>query len=167
MPTIKISKDDPYSSYFLTFTVKNWFYIFDRHNRWDILADSLAFCRKNQHMKIFGFVFMLNHMHVIVHSEDAIGFVRSFKGFTSKEMRKNIRRTEPTVEKLFTDEKGSFSLWKPSNMPKRIESEKFLLQKLAYMHNNPVKKQYVAKTEDWYWSSANENCRLKADYLWE
>ncbi len=167
MPSIKINKNNPGGSFFLTLTVKNWFYVFDRHNRWEIIADSLEFCRKNKNLKIFSFVFMLNHIHLIVMSDDMISFVKSFKTFTSKEIHKNIIKNEPSVEKLFIDDKNVFSIWKSNNMPKIIESEKFLFQKMEYIHNNPVRKRYVNKPEDWYWSSANLCCKLKIDSLWE
>ena len=48
-------------------------------------------------------------------------------------------------------------------MPELIISEKFFLQKLNYIHENPLKRNYVMKAEDWYWSSANKNCELKID----
>jgi hypothetical protein len=48
-------------------------------------------------------------------------------------------------------------------MSKLVESEDFFFQKLEYIHNNPVRKQYVVKPEDWYWSSANMSCELKTD----
>lgn len=167
MPTVKINKRATFGSYYLTLTIKNWYYIFDRHNRWEILADSLRYCKENKGIKLFGFVFMLNHIHLVVMSEDVIGFLRDFKKFTSKRLYKNIQETEPNVLKIFIDEKNRYQFWKPSNMPKQITSEKFLLQKLEYIHGNPVRKRYVNKPEDWYWSSANPNCRLKADPLLE
>ena len=37
---------------------------------------------------------MLNHIHLIVNNTDMIGFVRDFKTFTSKELKKNISRIE-------------------------------------------------------------------------
>lgn len=46
MPSVKISKESNSGIYFLTFTVNKWYYLFDRHNRWDILADSLKYCQK-------------------------------------------------------------------------------------------------------------------------
>ena len=166
MPSPKINKENPNGGFFLTLTVKNWFYVFDRHNRWEILADSLNYCRKNKDLQLFGFVFMLNHIHLIVMSENVIDFLRSFKTFTSTEVHKNIKKTEPSIEKIFLDKNGVFGLWKSTNMPKLIESEKFLFQKLEYIENNPVRKQYISKPEDWYWSSANEDCVLRPDPLW-
>ena len=67
--------------------------------------DSLRYCRKNKGLKIYHWVFMLNHIHLIAKSEDMIGFVRDFKTFTSKELKKNILATEPNILKLF-EEKG-------------------------------------------------------------
>jgi hypothetical protein len=48
-------------------------------------------------------------------------------------------------------------------MPKLIETEDFFRNKLEYIYNNPVRKNYVMKPEDWYWSSANCICEIKID----
>lgn len=88
MPSVRINKELNQRIYFLTFTVKRWYYLFDRHKRWDILLASLRYCQKNKELKIYHWVFMLNHIHLIAKSEDMIGFVRDFKTFTSKELKK-------------------------------------------------------------------------------
>lgn len=163
MPSVKISQDLKNGIYFLTFTVNRWYYLFDRYNRWDILANSLIFCQKNKGLKIYGFVFMLNHIHLIVGSQDVIGFVRDFKRFTSGELRKNLLKNEPNVLKLFLDNEGNYEFWQKTNMPKLVETEDFFKNKLEYIHNNPVRKNYVMKSEDWYWSSANDSCEVKVD----
>jgi putative transposase len=167
MPSVKFDKKMSSGSFFITLTVKNWYYIFDRHNRWEIIADSLEYCQRKKGLKLFGFVFMLNHIHLVIMSDDALGFVRDFKKFTSKKLRENIELTEPSIVELFLNEDGSYNFWKSNNMPKVINSEKFLLQKIEYIHNNPVRKRYVDKAEDWHWSSANPNCRLRVDALWD
>ncbi len=101
MPSVKIHKEFNAGAYFLTFSVKNLYYFFDRNYRWNTLADSLKYCQKEKQLKIHAFVFMLNHIHLIVSSSDVSGFVCDFKKFTSKEFRKNIESTEPNVLKLF------------------------------------------------------------------
>ena len=35
------------SGIYLTFTVRTWYYIFDRHNRFQVLADSLNYIHEN------------------------------------------------------------------------------------------------------------------------
>ena len=166
MPSPRIPKEHNSATYFLTFTIKNWYYIFDRHNRFEILANSLIYCQKHKQLKIHAYVFMLNHIHLIISSPDAIGFVRDFKKFTSKEIQKNIIAFEPNVLRLFkkTTNDG-YEFWQPSNMPKIIENEDFLNQKIEYIHYNPVRKQYVKNPEDWVWSSANPESEIRVDPL--
>ena len=149
MPSMYIPKSANHGLYFLTFTVKNWYYVLDRHDRWEILADSLKFCQENKNLQINEFVFMLNHIHLIVGEQDVSGFIRDFKRFTSSKIRKNIQETEPPVETLFLDDNGMFEFWRRQSVPKSIESEKFYLQKAAYIRDNPVRKKYVMREEDW------------------
>ncbi len=160
MPSVRISKEANESIYFLTFTVRNWYYVLDRYNRWDILADSLKFFQDNKCLKIFGYVFMTNHIHLLIQSPDAMGFVRDFKKFTARKILENIQKTEPSIMKLFSMENGTHEFWNKTNMPELIESDRFFAQKLNYIHDNPVRRDYVEKQEYWHWSSANSNGKI-------
>ena len=164
MPSTRISKELNSRVYFLTFTVKNWYYIFDRHNRFEILGDSISYCRRHKGLRLYAYVFMINHIHLIASAPDMAAFVRDFKRHTSSEISKNIIATEPDLLRLFqTDEKWEF--WQKTNMPKIIESEDYFSQKVNYIHNNPVKKQYVQNPEHWLWSSANPESTIKIDNI--
>jgi REP element-mobilizing transposase RayT len=163
---VRVPKELKEEIFFLTFTVHRWYYLFDRHNRWDILADSLKYCQVNKGLKIYHFVFMLNHVHLIAQSADMIGFIRDFKTFTSKEIRKNIAETEPQILKLF-ERNGEYHFWQKTNMPEIIRNEEFYLSKAKYIEQNPVRKRYVNKTEDWVYSSVNkENNILKLESIY-
>ena len=107
---------------------------------------------------------MLNHIHLIINSNDVSGFIRDFKKFTSKRLKENIADTEPTILKLFL-ENGKYEFWKKTNMPEKIESEKFFTQKKRYIENNPIRKQYVQKSEDWVYSSANPEKLISIDNI--
>ncbi|MDD5043474.1 MAG: hypothetical protein PHD51_02260 [Patescibacteria group bacterium] len=163
MPSPRISKELKNKIHFLTFTVKRWYYLFDRYDRWNILLNSLQYCQNNKSLKIYAWVFMLNHIHLIAENSDLAGFTRDFKTFTSKELKKNLSETEPRVLELFK-ENDTYQFWQPKNWPELIENEKFYLQKVNYIEQNPVRKQYVKRPEDWIWSSANpENLLELAD----
>ena len=161
MPISTISKNHNQSLYFITPTILNCYYIFDRHNRWHTIADSIIYCQKHKNLEVYGYVFMLNHLHMIIRSPDAIGFIRDFKKYTSTALIKNIRQFEPNILQLFKNEDGGYNFWKIDNQPKIIETEKFALQKLNYIHNNPVTKGYVDNPSHWKWSSANPNSLIK------
>jgi len=156
--------------YFVTLTIKKWYYIFDRYNRWDILADSLKYCQKNKGLKVHAYVFMLNHIHLIIQSPDVSGVIRDFKSHTAKALLINIKETEPTILRLFRSKEGKYEFWQKTNMPEIIETDYFLQQKLDYIHDNPVRKQYVSQPEHWIWSSAGyyeneEQGKIKIDPL--
>jgi len=165
MPSVRISKELSSGIYYLTFTVRNWYYILDRHNRFQILADSLKYCQKNKGVKIYAYVFMINHLHLIASGNDMIGFVRDFKRHSSKEIQNNIIATELGVLRLFDLGNGKYEFWSRTNMPKMIESEEYIIQKINYVHANPVRRQYVKKPEDWMWSSANPDSYIVIEPL--
>lgn len=166
MPSVRIKREYNSSIYFLTITVKNWYYVLDRYNRWDILANSLKFFQEKKNLKIFSYVFMINHIHLLVFSNDVSGFARDFKKFTSREILANIQKTEPSILKLFSSEEGN-QFWSKTNMPELIDSDKFFAQKSNYIHNNPVKRNYVEIAENWHWSSANPNSEIKVESVYE
>ncbi|MDO9577631.1 MAG: transposase [Candidatus Cloacimonadales bacterium] len=166
MASLRVSKDNADSIFFVTFTIRRWYYIFDRHSRWDILLSALKFYQENQNLKIYSWVFMLNHMHLIFQSENAIKFINSYKSYTAQKIRENIQDTEPKLLKLFKTEKD-YQIWQGKNYPEIIESEKFFLQKAEYIITNPVRKEYVYEPEEWKFSSSSRIQLLKLESLFE
>ncbi len=155
MPSIRIQKKLKDRIHFVTLTIKNWYYIFDRHNRFEILEDSFVYCQKHKGLKIYAYVFMLNHLHFIGSAPDLSAVIRDMKTFLSKELKKRILATEPNILKIF-ETKGNYTFWENTNCPKLIEREDFFRQKYEYIHSNPVRKQYVHSPEDWRWSSVSK-----------
>ena len=155
MPSLRIHNELKNEIYFVTLTVQNWYYIFDRQDRWSILLNALKFYQENHNLKIFAWVFMLNHLHLIFQNPESYIFLKSYKSYTSHQLIKNLEETEPNVLRIFKFEDG-YHIWRHKNYPELIESEKFFFQKVNYIENNPVKKEYVYKPEDWKFSSANE-----------
>ena len=165
MPINRVSKQCNSAAYFITPTIRNWYYIFDRHDRWKILADSLIYCQENKGLEIYSYVFMLNHLHFIVRSPDVSGFMRDFKRYTSRKLLENIRKYEPNVLELFKGDDRGYSFWKEDNQPRIIETDGFARQKMEYIHNNPVKKGYVDRAQYWKWSSANPGSEIKVSNM--
>jgi REP element-mobilizing transposase RayT len=108
---------------------------------------------------------MLNHIHLIATSPDMAGFLRDFKRFTSMKFKSNLETTEPNVLKLFVDDNEKYCFWQDTNAPKKIENSNFYRQKLNYIHENPVRKGYVARPEHWISSSANPASPLVVSLL--
>lgn len=199
MPTLRIQKGDKYSIYFITITTIEWIDIFTKEIYFETLLDSLKFCQKNKGLRLHGFVFMTNHIHLIGGGSEKCGFdeiIRDFKKFTTfkiKEILMNnpratfgfkenrnyiLRLIRNSYFKKKRIQQGSnqrlepakdFQIWQRENFPRIIETEKFFNEKLNYIHNNPVKRGYVAKPEDWKYSSARnyflrDDSLIKIDY---
>jgi REP element-mobilizing transposase RayT len=153
MPSVRIHSSEKNQVYFVTFTIKNWYYLFDRYNRFEILENCFVYCQQHKNLEIYAFAFMLNHLHFIGRADDLSAVIHDMKTFLSKEFKKNILCHEPNLLTIFETD-GKYSLWQKTNYPKLINSEKFLKQKIEYIHYNPVRKGYVHCPEDWRWSSA-------------
>ena len=46
-----------------------------------------------------------------------------------------------------------YQVWEEGSHPQQIQDEAMLLQKLEYIHYNPVKRGYVDQAEQWRYSS--------------
>jgi len=51
---------------------------------------------------------------------------------------------------------SEYQVWLEGFHPQSIATDEIMLQKLEYLHNNPVKRGLVASPEHWRYSSAHE-----------
>jgi REP element-mobilizing transposase RayT len=125
-------------------------------------------------LRLYAYVVMPNHLHLIASADGGLHPVmRDFKRFTSRSVHDLLIADERTTLLSWLRsamesgrrERGEFSLWKSGFHPQALYSEKVLLQKLEYLHNNPVRKGLVVRPEDWRFGSASENRILEVDPL--
>ena len=53
-----------------------------------------------------------------------------------------------------------FQLWQEGSHPQHVHSDEMMVQKLDYMHDNPVKRGYVDDPTHWRYSSARNYAGL-------
>lgn len=157
---------DQSKAYYLTFTVVQWVDVFSRKTYTDIVIDSLRYCQKNKGLVIYAYVIMSNHLHLLASSENEnlSQTIADFKKFTSKVIIKEIQESNESRKdwmlNLFSFETKKhnrnkyFQFWKHESHPIQIYSNKFIKQKVEYIHDNPVKAGIVEKPEDYMYSSA-------------
>lgn len=157
--------DHPAETYFLTLTVVDWIDIFSRKIYRDILLDSLKYCRENKGLKIWGYAVMTNHMHGIFSAKNGNlpDVLRDMKRHTASKILKAIntgpesrkdwllKRFEFAAKKNSRD--GFYQFWTHDNHAEEIQTHNFFMQKLTYIHMNPVRAGWVEKAEDWLYSS--------------
>lgn len=152
--------------YFLTFTVIEWLNVFTKQEYMQILWDSLQYCRKNKGMKLYGFVFMTNHMHLIVSAEQENiklwEIIRDYKKYTAQKIIQSLQLNDNRKWILkIMKENGirstaniQYQFWIHDDGAIEINSLHFFQQKLNYIHYNPVRTGIVDSPEKYFWSSA-------------
>jgi REP element-mobilizing transposase RayT len=56
---------------------------------------------------------------------------------------------------------SDFQVWQEGFYPKQIIGDDMMIQKITYIHMNPVKRGYVDKPEDWCYSSTRNYSGLE------
>lgn len=162
-------------AYFVTFATEGWVDVFTRSQYKDIVLDSLRYCQKEKGLIIYGWCLMTNHIHLIVgrRGENKIEeIIRDFKKFTSvhvcraiinntMESRKHWMLTvfESAAENSKKHEKYKF--WQNEYHPVELFFNEMMIQKLEYVHDNPVKEGIVERPEEYIYSSARDYCGRK------
>ena len=154
---------EPTHPHFITCTVLHWIPIFTRIQTTDILFDSLRHLQKSDNLKIYSFVILENHLHLLASSDDIGKSMTKFKSFTSKEILKYLKQenAKTILEQLAFYKKAhkkstEYQVWQEGIKPKLIQSHEMMLQKIDYIHQNPVKRGYVDEAKYWRYSSARD-----------
>jgi putative transposase len=153
--------------HFITFAVVEWVDVFARREYRDIVIESLKYCQKDKGLLLHGWCIMSNHVHLIASAknEDLSNILRDFKKFTSKRIIGAIEKNEHESRKdwmlaIFKSQaqknshNSHYQFWRQDNQPMELYSPGFTVQKLNYVHNNPVEAGLVDKPEDYLYSSA-------------
>jgi len=157
--------NEPSHLYFVTATVSGWKKLFEEEAFIQIILDSMEWLCENKRMELYVFVLMPNHLHFIcrpLEPHNISKLKQNFGSFTAHSILKRLRdqnRAELLSffhqEALDAKDGSNFKIWKDIQA-KNIYSKEFLLQKIEYIHNNPLqpKWQLVENRSAWPYSSA-------------
>jgi putative transposase len=155
--------------YFITSTIVEWIPLFTRKAYIDILINSLNFCRVNKGLKIFAYVILDNHLHLLISGDNLSNTIKDLKRHTAREIIKLAQKEEKLwllnqfkYYKLKHKDDSDYQIWQEGFHPQQIISEEMLRQKIEYIHHNPVRIGLVEKAEDWIYSSARNYLRFDA-----
>ena len=167
---LKYRIHDQRELYFVTFTVVDWIDLFIRDHYREIFLDSVRFCQREKGLLVGAWVLMTSHVHMIIGTDGTKPLdyiIRDLKSFTSRHIRKAIEgsttesRKEWMMKRFMSagynnSNNNDFQLWIQDNHPIQLSSGEMLLQRLHYIHNNPVEAGFVARPEEWLYSSAHD-----------
>jgi REP element-mobilizing transposase RayT len=164
--SIKLTQHEDVQTYFCTFTCKNWLYLFSITNLYNEIYEwfNILVARGNE---IEAFVIMPNHLHLLIFVNEneninkllangkrflAYGIVKRLELQKQNEILEQLQLAVTAKEKQRQKKHRVFEV---SSDIKPCYTEKFLLQKLNYIHNNPVMSKWkLADLPETYFHSS-------------
>ncbi len=164
----KYKISDHHDVHFISFAVVQWVDALSRPAYKDILIDSLRFCQQKKGLKLYAYVIMSNHVHLIASAKEGFNLsdiLRDLKRHTSKALLEAIQNnpTESRREWMLWIFKSAgrgntnnkdYQFWQQDNRPIQLSSPEMVEQRLEYIHQNPVQEQLVAEAHYYIYSSA-------------
>jgi REP element-mobilizing transposase RayT len=148
---------------FFTAVCYDWLKLLDSDEAKLIVIESLKFRIAQGQVKVGAYVIMPNHIHIIwrIQNDFKLEDVqRDFLKFTAKKIIERIwqRDGQKKLEEIYVGAKDrTFQVWKRDSLSIDLFSEKFVQQKMNYIHNNPCQPHWnlAADTRDYRFSSAS------------
>ncbi|MBP6455467.1 MAG: hypothetical protein KA275_01955 [Chitinophagaceae bacterium] len=150
---MSVRKQIPYKfgSFFITITNASWLPLFELTNSYELVYKWFDVL-KNQGHYINAFVIMPNHLHAIISFKNTekplntiIGNGKRFMAYEIVNRLKELNLDEclysmkEMVNKTDRENGKKHEVLEPSFDWKLLESEKFIEQKLNYIHTNPIR----------------------------
>jgi len=146
--------------HFVTLTVLHWIPVFTRPATVSIILLSLQHLMA-QGLKVYAFVILENHLHLVVQSDCLGDDLARFKSYTAKQLIQYLaeHNVSQILDQLAFYKKAhkadrTYQFWQEGCHPEWIQNDEMMRQKIEYIHNNPVKRGYVDLPEHWRYSSA-------------
>jgi REP element-mobilizing transposase RayT len=154
--------------YFITFTCHNWLPLLEKADAYDAVYKFFDVLTQKGHA-ITGYVIMPNHLHFLLHYipsgailNTVIGNGKRFMAYAiaaaleAKAETALLHQLATAVEAKDRSRGKKHEIWKAGFDVKPCRTEKFLLQKLNYIHQNPVsgKWRLAASAKEYAHSSA-------------
>ncbi len=101
---------------------------------------------------VIGYVVMPEHAHLLVSEPERAVLATALQGLKQSVTRRCRCR----------------HFWQPRYHDFNVWSERKRIEKLRYIHRNPVRRNLAARPEDWLWSSyrhylTGENCGVEIE----
>jgi len=148
--------------HFLTFSCYQRQPLFNTTARRDLFLQILERMRRRYRFVVSGYVVMPEHVHLLVSEPQRatssiaiqalkLGMVRSLEGGSIGPMSRKRNETwgTPSVK----GDKKSSRFWQARFYDFNVWTENKRIEKLRYIHRNPVARGLVASPEQWRWSS--------------
>jgi REP element-mobilizing transposase RayT len=149
--------------YFITFTCYGWLPLIEISNGFDAVYNFFTALNRQRHT-VLAYVIMPNHLHLLLHYgggkslNTVIGNGKRFMAYELVSLLEQngqqviLQRLEAEVKSKDRSRGKKHEVWIDGFDVKECRTEKFILQKLIYIHENPVRGKWKL-------------CKRSLDYL--
>jgi len=127
--------------HYISFTCYHRANFLDTPHARDVFVHDLERSRRWYGFYVVGYVVMPEHVHLLVSEPE-----RATLALALQMLKQTASRQLKTVA-------GQNPFWQARYYDFNVWSERKRIEKLRYMHRNPVKRGLVERPEDWRWSS--------------
>ena len=142
---------------FFTATIQQWKHLLKEDHYKNIIVNAFKFLVDEEKVTINGFVIMSNHLHIIWQSKginEIQKIQNSFIKHTSKEFKKQLEKENKLKEYKVNSVDRNYNFWQRDSFNIELFTSSVFIQKLNYIHCNPVKAGLCEFPEEYYFSSA-------------
>jgi len=153
--------------FFVTFTIVDWVDIFTRPAYKQLIIDSLAYCQQHKGLELYAYCLMTNHLHLLVSAQQPVilsDIIRDFKKHTNKKIIQLIQTENESrrdwilyrfqYHAKYNNRVQDYKVWQDGYHGIACDRIEILVQKLNYIHDNPVTAGIVLEPEHYIYSSA-------------
>jgi putative transposase len=109
--------------------------------------------RQKYDFVVWGYVVMPEHFHILI-SEPTQGNVARVMQVLKQRVSRGCRKKKKAADQMKLWESPPVrAFWQPRSHDFNVFTERKHVEKLRYMHRNPVKRGLVSSPELWRWSS--------------
>src|SRR5260221_7667675 len=83
--------------YFLTCTIVGWLPVFTRSETANMLLDSRRFLQREERLRLYGYVILENHIHLVAQAENLSKEIGDFESFTARKIIDYVRLQKATT----------------------------------------------------------------------
>jgi putative transposase len=143
--------------FFVTATIQKWKKLLERDTYKDIIIGALQFLVAQNKATVYGFVIMNNHVHIIWQAKGSHkikDIQNSFIKHTSKQLKQQAEKDNLIEDFEVNKPDRKYNFWKRDSLSIELFTQPVFMQKLNYIHYNPVKAGLTLLPEDYHYSSA-------------
>jgi REP element-mobilizing transposase RayT len=163
----QISRDSP--ALFITIVANNRLPVFQSEAIKVVTCRAIDEARKAGGFLLFAYVIMPDHLHLLTNCPDTSADVlRYVKGLSARRVidylkEHNFQSSLAKLRHADWKRQHRYSLWQQEKNVFSVFSEAVFMQKVNYIHLNPVRAGLVEQAIDYRWSSARIWQRCPAD----